>query len=289
MPRNPKMPSVVESLGAVAGVIAGVIATVLASYLWERRIRDRVTVRRIVASDDADTSGIIEIYSRLFPDDGTNYSAAELIDFTASGLPDRHVRVEDIVLAAKYHGDVVGFVFCHYYGDRRKAIISYFAIDEQVLEARRGAAAKMLKKLSGVLTDRKHPCEYLFFDLESPNSTLTKRENSERSARPVLFKQSAKQMGLRAHQFDFAYESPRISVARETRETPLILMCVPLAGAIGRSVPKATLLEFLRFIYFDCYGDLYPITDSRFKAHHDLLGSKFASYETALPETVRVF
>ena len=268
--------------------ILAVLGTVGAAYVWERQIRDRISVRRVSGTGDEDTGGIIELYASLFPDDGRNYSAEELIEFTAVGLPDRHVRAEDIVLAARYHGDVVGFVFCHFYPERKKAIVSYFGIDRQVVEARRSAAKKLLRKLAQILSDRQHACDFLFFDLLSPDSSASPAENAERKARPVLFKQSARALDLKAYRFHVQYECPRISLADGTHEHPLILMCVPLAARLERPVSKQDFLGFLRFIYLDCYGDLYPVNDERFTAFHEYLRSKLTQYEKSLPDQIQV-
>ena len=54
-------------------IIAGAIALVLGSYIWERKVRDRISVKHIKSAKDRDVGGLIELYISLFPDDGINY------------------------------------------------------------------------------------------------------------------------------------------------------------------------------------------------------------------------
>lgn len=272
---------IIESLLAVLG-------TLVATYIWERKIRDRINIHRIHSSEDETATGVIELYTNIFQDDGTNYSADEITDMLTDFKGDRHVASENIILAALYHNNVVGFIFCHYYKDRQKAIISYFGIDKQIIEARRTAAKKLLNKLVELLTDRKHPCEYIFYDLQRPNQTLSANENSERKARPVLFRQTAKSLGRKAYVVNIDYESPKISLTDEAYEQPLILMFVKLNGEMKKRINKDIVMEFLRFMYIDCYGDIYPITDERFQLYHNHLNAKLKEYDNILPNDIKI-
>lgn len=270
---------VIESILAVVGAIAS-------AYVWEKLIRDRVTVGRIRSSDDKKVSGLIDLYSTLFEDDGTNYSCEELIEFLIDRPRNRHLEVENIILTTSYHGDVVGFIFCHFYPTRRKAIVSYFGINKDILEARRKAADLMLAKLKRILQDSQHPCDTLFFDMQGVESPLPANQISERRARPVKFRQSAKALGMKAVIFDFPYRCPRVSLAPGTREYSFTLMCVPIISSLPSPMPRELLLSFLRFIYMDCYGDVYPAADPRFTEHHNYLEEKLTEYAATLPEQI---
>ena len=65
----------------IAEFITGTVAVVLGAYLWEKKIRDRVIVRRIKSVKDKDVSGLIELYTSLFPDNGVNYAADDVMEF----------------------------------------------------------------------------------------------------------------------------------------------------------------------------------------------------------------
>lgn len=248
-----------------------------------------MSVRRIVTQDERDVDGVLDLYGKLFPDDGTNYSQEEIMEFldgTSDFSLGRHVRAENIFLAAKNKGFVVGILLCAFYPDRRKAIIAYYGIDKSVPAARASAAFILLKKLKRILLDGSRGCDYLFFDLQGFEPTTPKDETSERKARPIRFRQSAKMLGLTARQLKFSYLCPKISLTEENREYPFNLMCVPVDAHLPNPAPKSLIMDFLRFIFHDCYGDLYPVTDERFKPFHDHLEHQLKRYEDTLPELI---
>ena len=98
------------------------------------------------------------------------------------------------MLVAKFHNDVVGLLLASYYPERRKAIVGYYGINRELVEARRFAGNKLLPKLHKILMHATPPCEYLFLDLQGVDPATPKKEASERKARPVRFKQSAKRL-----------------------------------------------------------------------------------------------
>lgn len=274
---------IIESIIAIGGAV-------LSAYIWETHIRDRISTKRISSPDDPDCDALLNLYQKVFPDDGTNYSTdeiLELLDGSTEFSDDRHVRADNIILAAKCRGDVVGFLLCHFYPERRKAIISYYAINEEILEARRSAAMKLLARLKRILLDGRHPCDYLFFDLQGIDPTTPKEEAGKRKARPGLFRRSAKRLGLPAHLFQFAYACPKVAMRDDTHEYPFTLMCVPVSARLPQPVPRATVLEFLHFIYHDCYGDIYAVSDDRFQPYHDHLQQRLNHYEQTLPAEVK--
>ncbi len=270
-------------------IIGAVPATIVAAYIWERQIRDRVYVRRIVSPDDEDAGELIKLYSKLFPDETTNYSGDHVVEILQKCMePDnlRHVKAEDIVLVARYKKEVVGFLFCHYYPARRKAIISYYGIDEQFVEARKSAAGCLLKKLKSLLAARSRRCEYLFFDVERPDLRCEPKMNRERKCRILLFKQSAWHLHEKAYEIQFDYQSPRITLDEKTHKTSLVLMFVPLKVTTISSLEREELTKFLEFVLLDCYGDIYRIDDPRFQKYHDHLNQLLAKYKRELPARI---
>jgi len=271
-------------------IVAGAIALVLGSYIWERKVRDRISVKHIKSAKDRDVGGLIELYISLFPDDGINYSADDLMAIFQS-VSDikrkRHVRVKDIILAAKYRNSIVGFLFCHYYPDRKKAIISYYGIDKEVTEARKGAAFTLLTKIRSILTHT-HNCDFLFFDVERPFERRLKEENAKRKARIVLFKQNAISLGFHAYMLDFDYQQPKITLAKGTHEDSLLLMFVPLKTFHETKLSKDEVVNFLSFVYLDCYGDVYDMDDKRFLKYHQYLIKRVRDYEKSLPSTIHI-
>jgi hypothetical protein len=272
---------VVEALLAVVG-------TILAAYLWETKLRDRVSIRRIVNRDDEYIESLLEVYQELFEDDETNYSTAEVLGIVdGSATEDRHVHAENIVLVAVFRRNVVGFLFCHLYPERRKAIISYYGVSSAAPEARLSAASHLLARLKNILVAGDHPCDYLFFDLQGVDGSMPIAEARKRKARPILFKQSARRLGFEAHLLEFPYACPKVSMSHESREYPATLMCVPILGRLPRPIPRNLVLEFLSFIHFDCYGDLYPVHDPRFPKYREHLNQRLKHYQGTLPQTVQ--
>jgi hypothetical protein len=270
-------------------IMTGVVGAVLASYLWETKLRDRISVSRITSLEDPAIEGMIELYSSLFIDDGTNYSAEELLELFGTDPKfsvGRHIKAENIFLVAKLKNEVVGFVICHFYIEREKAIISYLGINSQIIEAKRSASKKLLNKLKTILLKHKDVCDFLFFDLQGVDSSLSQAEKSKRKARPILFKQTAKRLGLRAYLLQFNYMCPKVSITDEAREYPFTLMCIPIHGQLSQKISKQIVMEFLNFIYLDCYGDIYPVNDPQFKVHHDYLEQKLKQYEETLPDEI---
>jgi hypothetical protein len=269
--------------------LLAIVGAVVAAYIWETKLRDHLMVRRITTQDDENIEGLLELYSRLFPDDGTNYSTEDILDLVV-GPPAfehvRHVPCDNILLVARVRRSVVGFVFCHFYPTARKAIISYLAIDSEVAEAKACGSTRMLQRLRRILNDPDHLCEFLFFDLQGAEAATPQDEAKKRKARPVLFRQTARRLHLQTYDLQFPYHCPKVSLDQETREHPCALVVVPMRGSLPDSLPREQVLEFLRFIHLDCYGDLYPKADPRFEEYQGYLQGQLKHYESTLPPEI---
>ncbi len=271
----------------VQGIIA-VVTAIVAAFLWERLLRDRLTVRQIEREDDADIEGLLDLYQDLFPNDGTNYSPEEVLELVvgAPAFTDvRHVLAENLVLVAKVHGNVVGFTFCHFYPSALKAIISYYGIDSTNTVAKARGSDAMLRKLARLLKRRQ--CGYLLFDVQRVDPREPKSDTRRRRGRPAVFKKTAKRLGLGAHQFEFEYLCPKVSVEPDAQEQPCTLMCVPLLASFPPgALPRSQLVDFLRFVLLDCYGDLYPVSDPRHQTYQEYLRQRLQDYEKMLPPEI---
>ena len=273
----------------IVSSVMGVLGTVAASYIWERKIRDKIYTKRITSASNKNIQGLIELYIELFPDETIDYSADEIRElFDELSEPDgfRHVKADNILLIAKFKGAVVGFIFCHYYPERKKAIISYYGIDDKVLEAKKFAASALLKHLGRALIRKHIDCQYLFFDVAKPGQQLPQKENLRRKARIRLFMQSARIIGKKAYSFHFDYHSPKAYLSNDTHERPLVLMFIPIKGIISTTMPKSQIMSFLKFIFLDCYGDIYRIDDPRFDEYQLHLSKIVNEFESNLPEKI---
>lgn len=270
-----------EIIGGIAtAVIAGIILHLVS------RIRDPIRVRRITSEGDPLVTQTFELYQSLFPeDDGTNYSVDELMECMDIHPPSvRHVFVTNIALAATFKGSVVGFVFAHFYPERRKAIISYFAIDKTIKEARVDgiAAKKLLKELKTTLLKEVN-CDALFYDIERVSPSMPIEERRRKMGRAGIFRTHAKTLKLQAQEFQFQYQCPKVSLSEFAHEQPFSLFCVGISAPIPKELPKQQILDYLRFVYLDCYGDVYPKDDPRFAAHQEHLQKMIRHYEEILP------
>lgn len=275
----------------LTAVLVGIIVAVgggIGLHFWQRYFLERISVKRIKKPTDKHAQGLLDLYEAHFlqDDDDTNYSLSEVIELI-NDKPEakHHVDVENIALVAVLKNEIVGFLFCHFYPERRKAIISYFAIDKKNNEARIKAADQLLLKLKKILIEG-NKCDALFYETEISEPTISKHERREREARRALFRLKAKAHGLKALEFKFQYECARVSLSDDVHERPFSLFCIGVQEQIPINLPKKQLLEYLRFIHLDCYGDLYPEDDPRFEEHQEYLRKRLEHYEKTLPEIV---
>ena len=274
----------IEIVGSIASAVGASVIMLLIG-----RMRGPVRIKRITHATDPLVSQTLELYQSLFPeDDGTNYSAEELIDcMDARPIASHHVEVSNIILVATFKGTVVGFLFAHFYPARRKAIISYFAVDKNVKEARiDGVAAKRLTIALTQMLRKSGTCDALFYDVERVGPSTPAEERKRKMGRAGLFRAQAKALRLDAREFKFEYLCPKVSMSAFAHEQPFALFCIGLPAPLPRELPKETILEYLRFVYLDCYGDIYPKDDPRFAAHQDHLRKMITHYEETLPSTV---
>ena len=277
------------AIGAIAAVFGGIIATIAANYIW-KKYDDRISVKRIINPKDKDIKSLLELYVKLFPDESTNYSGEDIIKIIEqqNHKPElKHIKADDLLLVAKCKGDVIGFLFCHYYKPRKKAIVSYYGIDKSNLQARISGTNALIETTQTYLNGGENVCEQLFFDVEDEKTFRTKEEKRRAKARKVILKQTAKEFGLTAYELKFNYRTPKINIADETKEAKLSLMVIPLLDSIENSLPCSSVCEFLDFIYLDCYGDFYEITDPRYEEFRKHLLEKLDKIKKEIPENVQ--
>ncbi len=269
--------------------IATVAAAILAAYLWENRIRDRVSVRRITSREDADIRGVLDLYELLFVPDAANYSPDDLLEFidpTEAFSAKRHVRAENIVLVAKHHDDVVGLLLCHFYPDRANAIISYHGINPSVPAANVSAGPRLLRLLRRILLGGGRKCDFLLFEIEEGSVRRTDGKRRRRNALFERFRINASGLGLRALRLEFPYYCPKVSLEETAEERLLDLVCIPIGAELPKPVPGPAMLDLLTFLHLDCYGDLYCTDDPRFPIYRQYLQERVEHYRATLPVAV---
>lgn len=272
----------IEIIAAVVGTAGGGFAL----YQLQKWTDNRISIKRITSSTDKYVQGLTSLYDYHFSeDDGTNYTIEEIVEMMNAKFDERRiVEVENITLVAVLKKEVVGFIFCHLYPKARKAIVSYFAVKEGV-DYHEHAAHKLLAKLKTILIEG-HNCDQLFFEIQGFDERTPKPEQRKRRSLRLLFSKEAQTFGLSVREFDFPYQCPKISMAEDTHESPFSLFSVGLRKPIPAKIPKHQMLEFLEFIYLECYGDLYPLNDKMFYKHHEHLQQLVEHYEKTLPDII---
>lgn len=236
--------------------------------------KNEVVIKRIRSSTDKYVDEVIALYKFHFPDnDGTNYSEDEMRRMMNAKYKRRRIsECENITLAAILKDEVVGFVFCHFYPETRKAIISYIAVKD----SRNKTSHKLVSKLKKILL-KSGQCDELFFETEGSdaNKGLIR-----------WFSEKAKSIGFNVRLFNFKYQCPMVSMSHESKESPFFLFCIGIKTEIPELITKSKMLEILRFIYFDCYGDLYEVKDKLFLEHYSHLQQMFENAENTLPDVI---
>lgn len=272
------------AIGAIGAILGGIIATIVANYIW-KIIDSRIIIKQITNPKDKDINQLIELYGEIFPDGFNVEEQFEYIQLSLLKSDKRPIEVDDIWLIAKRGRNVVGFFFCHYYPKRNKAWVSYYGVDKPKELPKDAISSKLVEKVLSYL--KKRECEYLFFDVQRPQKNIKSKENTEKKSRIRLFKKDARINDVKALELKFDYKAPKISISAPSN-SQLTLMIIPLTGKLEIPVPQKTIIEFLDFIYMDCYGDLYEKDDSRYEKFNKHLHIKLEEMKKEVPELVEV-
>jgi hypothetical protein len=281
-------------------VVGGAIGGVIVYYFtvgqdnWFKRIKVKRILNqrheRILNQRHEEVSGLLELYEELFPDDGNNYTANEVLEFFADGNGSNrktHVKTEDYFLVATIKKTVIGFLFCHYYPEVRSGIVSYLGIKKESEEARTNAVAALLKKLMEFLCNRSAPCDLLVFELQKIERITGKKQRG--IGRMAAFRKRALDFNSKAYEICIDYKRPKLSLDPKLKEEPLILAYVPLGSHTPlNSLSKSSVIKLLEFIHLYCYADFYEVSDPQFIQFQEYLKKRLASYEKNLPDMVPV-
>ncbi|QQR74389.1 MAG: hypothetical protein IPJ17_02000 [Holophagales bacterium] len=267
----------------VINILIGALGLIAMLALWWIDRSRRIQVKRITTQKDPDLTKVLELYGRLFPPDLGNYTMADMEALLVDEFGKeqrRHVPETHFVLAGKLHGDVVSFLFCHYYPNRRKAIVSYMGSDKDAKEARGRAVDSLVRRLVRHLTDQSPPCTLLLFECDRPIPGLDPAEQREREARPFLFKRTAKDLGYRSFQLPVDFHQPKLNLETPEYGAPLVLVTIlmgtPMTAAIEDE--EALTAATLDFLLFDAYGDYYSPDDPRHEEYQAYLREQRARY-----------
>lgn len=267
----------IEIVSAVGGSVA---ATLLANFVWEKRLRDRLRIRRVERQDSRDVAGMLALYATLFPDETRNYTSDDILSL----LPDRQGRLKrkhtpctEILLSACIGKSVVGFLFCHYYPASSHAIVSYCGQDPNSEIAKtQDAVGQLLAKLLKILNSQKPPCSNIIFEVSEPSVGRT-------------FRIRAIRMNLTCKELLVGYRRPKYSLDAEAEGESLRLLSVPLTGSCTTGVfTLEDTIALLNTLHVLGYGDYYDPQDPRHHQYQTYLRRQVESYRARLPDPINV-
>jgi hypothetical protein len=262
---------------------------VLSALCGKELKRKRVKTKRVCSPADRDIEGVLDLFARQFPEDGSHYDGHVLLNILTCPIwLNRHTQVENMSLIAKCGQEVIGFLLCHYYPDRQMAIISYYTVSSTEAAVQQSAKDALLSDLKKVLINHERPCDYLFFDIQNDRNVASPEKRQMWRLLPSRFGLDAQRLGLNAYEFEFKYRLPKVTVDQGMREMGGTLMCVALREELPATISKDRLLHFLRFIYMDCYGDIYEVDDPKYSRHHENMRKMLKHYEASLPADIDV-
>lgn len=279
---------------AVGGIAAAVFCTSIGLGVkwWRSR---RVRICRLRSASGKNSDELLVLYSELFPPDGSNYTEQDIASFMGDDFAvdchSRHVPVENIFFIAKIRGEVIGFIWACYYPRRRWAIIPYYGIDKAIKEARLGVGVHLVRRLFKTLKRCEPSCRGVVFEVQKPTLTSDVGERRERVGRIRRFKQVGRELNILIRELDFTYTRPRLSVANDplADEEELVLLMARVDNTPWTTeLSRKTLAGLLEFLYHDCYGDVYPVADSRHADFHRYLRTRLSEISKSLPERTRL-
>jgi hypothetical protein len=236
----------------------------------------QIRVRRLTVRNMNEVEEFIALYTRSFPEDGTNYTEAEILELLQDIKNEKkHVSADNIILTAHYKDTLAGFIVCHYYPEKKYGIISYLAKDKDCKDGEKYVGTKLIKRLNRILV-KEHGAELVVFELQ---------KNSKDKAKAKLFKLYANSIGLKALELDFPYNRPKLNLSDQEEES-LVLMIAPISLTVEREVSKERVIDILSFIHFYCYGDIYDDGTIEFMRYHQYLSERILYYTHSLPSKV---
>ncbi len=242
----------------------------------------QIRVTELKFDDPVGVEDFTKLYNETFPDDGTNYTAEELLDAVEDPNNEKkHVQAHNITLIAYYNNAPIGFMACYYYPTLEYGIIGYIGrtkeATEKAGEAVRYSTIKLIEKLNSII-HKKHKCKLLVYELE-----IGKRDGEKMQ----LFKSCAQKLNLKTYELDFDYWRPKTDLEDKSEEK-LRLVVIPIQTSLHQSMSKNEVLEILNFLHFYCYGDYYDISDPKFNVFQDYLKTRMAFYEKNLPDIIKI-
>lgn len=232
-----------------------------------------VIVRRIVPGDSYEEE-FLDLYSDIFPDDGTFLSRHHMREMLEADMPNRITKTHNIPLIATRNEELLGFIVCCYYEETNMAFIPYFAVKPGVSTSFE-TSRHLVEKLFKILYYDK-ACDYALFEVQVLDSM---------PARLDKFAMLSGKLGLDVRRFDIDYEGPKPSLDKAV-DVNLMFFGIGIRKDINDVMLKNDMAAILEFVYIKVYGDVYEVGSRDFLEHHAHLQEHLRRIVSTLPNEV---
>lgn len=280
---------VVATVGAAVGVLWSVYRY-FQQRLWVRPIRNHM---------DPDLPAIFELQPEKFSRDVAD-DPDIVRDWLREPSPqgDRHYTF--ILLSLRYKGDVVGFLYAHFYEGRKTIFLSYLCVDKDKLppiKIRQKGAQMLLRWMLKAADATGTRWVHILTELE----LVSRPGLPSPESKWVLFQQVAQELSPKAGRdsvgvyrlgIDFRrvlIDPDALAVAEGATEKQWLLWAPRAATWVTRegnrtTIARATALHLLETLLLRAYGDSFPDAGE----YQSYLLGEFARYQRELGPTVEV-
>ena len=266
-------------VAVLGGLIVYLIGYIV--YGWWTRWTRRICIRRITSPGDRNLEQMCELHDKSFPKKDVKDSCDNIIRWLEEMESVRRggkSDFEEYLLVAEIGSDVVGYLLAQYYP--KYFFISYLAVGkEHNATNKKEAAEKLIKKLLK-LARANHPgFRGLVAELEEDKAEEQMRR----------FRMLAKKVCFRAYEVCTPYKQPRLLPTTDLPPIPQSLLFFPGDNRdVGETLTKEEVLEMIRFIYLDVYGDSYKDDPEEDEEYRGYLTGLYNEYKNTLSEYIPV-
>lgn len=292
---------------AVIGLLAGGLTILSTIYLVWRAFKNRLHIRRVEKPNDPDLEAALDLEDRYF---GSN--VGEDIDDARRWL--RELRQEkkkkinkwdEYRIILKHKGSVIGTLYASYCLTAKLLFLSYIVIDRSSDLAKHCGRDRLIYAMLRFLRRDRHSWEGIVGEVEEKkrdersgkirNHAIEVMSNfqssiekfSKKAMNSVLCRLCIKytQPYLQPEQIESGFDGS--DDASDINQWLLYLSRVPseiVAEEEILFIRKKRIMEILRFIYLDVYGDAHVENEG----YRKYLSAGLKKYEEVLPELVQV-
>jgi hypothetical protein len=274
---------------AILSLVVAIVSLVIPIYIHYRR---GVIIRRIVDPRDRDFRKFFDLYESVIPSD-ERVSEDDMREYLNDYQQNRRKRAfqyDHYVFIAKEKNTVIGFISLTYHRPSRYLFINYGGRDQSRKDFN---FATLISKIPFWQKLRLRSCKAIFFDLESPQTTLNEHEKKYRQKRIRRFRRMLHDNNYPGYEFPFLLLQPHFPDEEEDHSDhkpniqPLILVMVPLKLKPKNDhlkMKKDGVISILKIVYFNWYGVVNE-TDVEFQEE---LKSFIEHYKASLPGMVNL-